>query len=82
MKYLKCLFLDRVDKRSSVQTIIDAINNVKAGQSMFIMPEGTRSKTDEMLPFKKGSFKIAEKIDLKDTGEGYDLELFWNMYIL
>ena len=27
------------------------------------------------------SFKIAEKIDLKDTGEGYDLEMFWNMYI-
>ena len=27
------------------------------------------------------SFKISEKIDLKDTGEGYDLELFWNMYM-
>lgn len=27
------------------------------------------------------SFKIAEKIDLKDTGEGYDLELFWVMYM-
>ena len=27
------------------------------------------------------SFKIAEKIDLKDIGEGYDLELFWIMYM-
>lgn len=27
------------------------------------------------------SFKITEKLDLKDTGEGYDLEMFWNMYI-
>ena len=27
------------------------------------------------------SFKLAERVDLKDTGEGYDLELFWNMYI-
>ena len=26
------------------------------------------------------SFKIAEKLDLKDTGEGYDLELFWRLY--
>ena len=26
------------------------------------------------------SFKIAEKIDLKDTGEGYDLEMFWKLY--
>jgi len=27
------------------------------------------------------SFKIAEKLDLKDTEEGYNLEMFWNMYI-
>jgi len=27
------------------------------------------------------SFKITQKLDLKDTGEGYDLELFWTMYI-
>lgn len=26
------------------------------------------------------SFKIAEKLDLKDTGECYDLELFWKLY--
>ena len=26
------------------------------------------------------SFKIAEKIDLKDDGNGYDLKLFWHMY--
>ena len=26
------------------------------------------------------SFKLAEKLDLKNTGEGYDLELFFNMY--
>lgn len=27
------------------------------------------------------SFKLAERVDLKDTGEGYDLEMFWNIYI-
>ena len=27
------------------------------------------------------SFKIGEKLDLKDTGEGYSLDLFWNMYV-
>ncbi|MBE5934831.1 MAG: 1-acyl-sn-glycerol-3-phosphate acyltransferase [Lachnospiraceae bacterium] len=65
MKYLKCLFLDRKDKRASMKTILDAIENVKSGQSMFIMPEGTRSKTPDMLPFKKGSFKIADKANAK-----------------
>jgi 1-acyl-sn-glycerol-3-phosphate acyltransferase len=65
MKYINCLYLDRQDKRASMQTIIDAINNVKNGISMVIMPEGTRSKTVELLPFKKGSFKIAEKGNVK-----------------
>jgi replication-associated recombination protein RarA len=27
------------------------------------------------------SFKISEKLNLKDDEEGYDLEIFWNMYI-
>ena len=41
------------------------IKKVKKGYSMFIMPEGSRSKTYEMLPFKKGSFKIAEKANCR-----------------
>lgn len=27
------------------------------------------------------SFKLAEKLDLKDDGNGYDLELFWHMFM-
>ena len=40
------------------------IEQVKNGISMCIFPEGTRSKGDselDMLPFKAGSFKMAEK---------------------
>ena len=65
MKYINCLFLDRDDKREGLKTILEAIDKVKNGYSMFIMPEGSRSKTYEMLPFKKGSFKIAEKANCK-----------------
>ena len=65
MKYINCLFLDREDKKEGLKTIIQAIDNVKNGYSMFIMPEGSRSKTYEMLPFKKGSFKIAMKANCK-----------------
>ena len=34
---------------------------IKSGHSMMIFPEGTRNKGDELLPFKDGAFKIAQK---------------------
>lgn len=65
MKYINCLFLDRDDRKEGLKVVIQAIDNIKNGYSMFIMPEGSRSKTYEMLPFKKGSFKIATKANCK-----------------
>jgi 1-acyl-sn-glycerol-3-phosphate acyltransferase len=61
MRLLQCLFLDRNDIRQGLKTIIQAIEQVKAGYSIFISPEGTRNQGKEMLPFKEGSFKVAEK---------------------
>lgn len=61
MKLINCLFLNRTDVKEGLKTILKAIDLVKNGTSIFIFPEGTRSKTDELLPFKEGSLKIAEK---------------------
>jgi 1-acyl-sn-glycerol-3-phosphate acyltransferase len=61
MGFLQCLFLDRKDIRQGLKTILKAIDQVKAGYSIFISPEGTRSQGKEMLPFKEGSFKVSEK---------------------
>lgn len=61
MKNLNCLFLDRDDLKAGLKTILQGIEYMKQGYSMFIMPEGTRSQTNEMLPFKEGSLKMAEK---------------------
>lgn len=62
MLNLKCLFLDRDDIKQSLKIILTAIEYVKSGISIFIFPEGTRTKhDDEFLPFKAGSFKIATK---------------------
>lgn len=61
MKNLNCQFLDRDNIKEGLKTILHAIELVKSGISICIFPEGTRNKTDEMLPFKEGSLKIAEK---------------------
>lgn len=61
MKNLNCLFLDRENIKEGLKTILKGIDLVKSGHSIFIAPEGTRNQGKEMLPFKEGSFKIAEK---------------------
>ena len=63
MRFLYCLFLDRDDVRAGLKTILTAMEQVKNGISIFIFPEGTRNKGEELsvLPFHDGSFKIAEK---------------------
>lgn len=63
MRYLYCLFLNRDDVKQGMKTILTAIDYIKQGISIYIFPEGTRNKGEElsMLPFKEGSFKIALK---------------------
>lgn len=64
MRNVNCLFLDRKDLKAGMKMILDGINKVKSGISIWIFPEGTRSSGEdimEMLPFKEGSLKIAEK---------------------
>lgn len=63
MKDIACLFLDRNDLRSGMQMIKDGAEQIKHGLSMVIFPEGTRNGKDELLPFKEGSLKMAEKAD-------------------
>jgi len=68
MRELHCLFLDRENLKQNLQVIIEAIKQVKAGISMWIYPEGTRTRGESELDlgeFKAGSFKIAEKSGCK-----------------
>lgn len=85
MKYLHCLFLDRKDIKQGLQTILTAAEKIKAGISICIFPEGTRSRADselEMLPFHEGSFKIATKakcpiipVAMNNTAEMFEAHL-------
>ena len=61
MRLLNCQFIDRQNIKEGMKTILKGIELIKDGYSIFIAPEGTRSKTEDMLPFKEGSLKMAEK---------------------
>lgn len=64
MDDVQCLFLDRKDIKEGLKTILTGIERVKSGISVWIFPEGTRNTNQELadlLPFKEGSLKIAEK---------------------
>ncbi len=61
MNKLYCIFLDRDSIKDGMKMILTAIDHVKNGISVFIFPEGTRSKDGEFHDFHPGSFKIATK---------------------
>ena len=54
--------IDRENDRAALKTILAAVKYLKDGVTgVAIYPEGTRSKTGELLPFRNGAFKIAQK---------------------
>ena len=54
--------IDREDDREALKTVNKAAEYLKKDLcSICIYPEGTRSKTESMLPFRAGCFKIAKK---------------------
>ncbi|XME02728.1 lysophospholipid acyltransferase family protein [Lachnospiraceae bacterium C1.1] len=63
MAYIHCKFLDRTDMKAGLQMVLESVEDIKNGISIFVFPEGTRNKGEEgtLLPFHKGSLKIAEK---------------------
>lgn len=51
--------IERNDRESSMRSIAIGAESLKAGNSFLIFPEGTRSRTGDLLPFKKGGFIMA-----------------------
>jgi 1-acyl-sn-glycerol-3-phosphate acyltransferase len=51
--------VDRRDREKALASIAEGARSLRAGNSFLIFPEGTRSRTGELLPFKKGGFVMA-----------------------
>jgi 1-acyl-sn-glycerol-3-phosphate acyltransferase len=51
--------IDRSDRRSAFKSLARAAESIRAGTSVLVFPEGTRSSDGHLLPFKKGGFVLA-----------------------
>ncbi len=51
--------IDRQNTKNAIASLEDAKEKLASGVPMWIAPEGTRSPTGALLPFKKGGFVLA-----------------------
>jgi 1-acyl-sn-glycerol-3-phosphate acyltransferase len=51
--------VQRENRDAAFASIEQAAESIRSGNSFLIFPEGTRSKTDDLLPFKKGGLVMA-----------------------
>jgi len=65
MEAMNCVFIDRTNRKSSMRSITDMVSTLKAGHSMIIFPEGTRSKGNEVQEFKSGFVRIAKEAKIQ-----------------
>jgi putative phosphoserine phosphatase/1-acylglycerol-3-phosphate O-acyltransferase len=52
-------YIDRTDVAAARAALAPAVEALRDGKSLVIAPEGTRSPTPKLLPFKKGAFHLA-----------------------
>lgn len=76
MKFAGMAFVDRGDPQKAREALAPAVEKLKAGISLGIAPEGTRSYSPRLNRFKKGAFQMARQagvpivpVILRNAGE-------------
>jgi 1-acyl-sn-glycerol-3-phosphate acyltransferase len=59
MRKVGYISIDRSNRRAAIESLNRAAEQIRNGVSVLIFPEGTRSRKEEILPFKKGGFVLA-----------------------
>ena len=69
-------FVDRSDSAQAREALDGLVDRIRGGTSLLIFPEGTRSSTPVLGPFRKGAFHLAVQsgvpivpVVLRNTGE-------------
>ncbi len=61
IRALDGIFVERDDIRAAAGALREAEELINRGRSVIICPEGTRSMSSEMGPFKPGAVRVAQK---------------------
>ena len=58
------IFIDRSNHAAAIATLEAARTKIVDGTSVIFFPEGTRSRDGQLLPFKRGAFRMAVDLGL------------------
>ena len=58
------IYIDRSNTQAAIASLRDAKRKIVNGTSVLFFPEGTRSRSGELLEFKKGAFQMALDLGL------------------
>ena len=64
--------VDRENRRTAIRSFEEAAARIRAGRSVLIFPEETRTTTADLLPFQRGGFLIALKAGIPIVPVGLD----------
>ncbi len=67
-----CIYIARGDGRKALESILESVKMVKAGMSVMIFPEGTRSADGSLGEFKAGALKVASKANVAVVPVAFD----------